>query len=113
MLQSWSRHHLQSRWRVLIHQFGISTIWYWLICRYTEDDAPAKPEPTPVVKSEPAAPVEVKTEVKAEENGDGDQNMYAEEEDDDEIDFNLGNGNSYEPSTSHHESQGTGIKEDG
>jgi len=68
-----------------------------------------------VVKSEPAAPpVEVKSEVKAEENGDGDQNMYAEEEeDDDEIDFNLGNGNSYEATTSHQESQGTGIKEDG
>ena len=67
-----------------------------------------------MVKSEPVAPVEAKPEVKTEESGDGDQNMYAgEEEEDDEIDFNLGNDNSYGPSASHQESQGTGIKEDG
>lgn len=91
----------------------LNTILHWPTRSYTEDDAPAKPEPTPVVRSEPAAPVEVKSEVKPEESGDVDQTMYAEEEEeDDEIDFNLGNGNSYEPSANH-ESQGTGIKEDG
>ena len=54
-------------------------------------------------------------EAKQEQNGGEDEQVYAEDEEDDEIDFNLGGNGSggYEASTSHHESGGPGIKEDG